>query len=219
VLFRSGEAPKELVLTARHAPHEEKSTWDQNHLAIIAIHADPDAPWRSEVLWLRQPDWARPLSYTQIVAADVDGDGKTDLFGMDWNTIGHYPGEWERLGDAHAFRLSSEGADVWVRSLPTWWANKGIAVADFDDDGEAEVLANGPSGGRDGFWRLSASSGEKEGFLALSGWSVQRGPVLADIDGDGSTEVLAAVESVVQGKVGAVVVVDVNVPFEPIGEQ
>src|SRR5687767_387626 len=66
---------------------------------------------------------------------------------IDRNTIGHRPGDWERPGPAHVFRLDRHGEDVWVREIDACWSNQDILVADSDGDGEADVLVNGPGEG------------------------------------------------------------------------
>jgi len=184
-----GQLPKEILFTSREAPDDEGLSFTSFHMAIFAIHQNPDT-WQGELLWMRQPEWANPMSNTRLVVRDVDGDGAVDIFGMDWNTVGHYPGNWERLGPAHAFRLNERGEDVWVREIDAWWSNQDIVVADSNADQEPDVLVNGPGEGGDGVWRLSAATGAAEGFLGLSEWKMLRGPLLADLRHDGSLQVL-----------------------------
>ncbi len=185
-----GKAPMEIVFTARYAPNNRASEFEDFHMAIFAVHQNLRT-WQPEVLWMRQPTWAHPLSYTRIIAADVDQDGRTDLFGMDWNTIGHQPGNWEHLGDAHVFRLDADGEDVWVRPIESWWSNKDIAVGDFDGDGQAEVLANGAGNGGDGFVRLDAATGATEGFLSAGDLKLTKGPTIAPIRAGGPLHLVA----------------------------
>ncbi len=187
-----GTPPKEIVFTARYAPEDDATLYDTFHMAIFAIHQNPDT-YQTEVVWMRQPEWANPMSYTRLIIDDVDGDGHVDIFGMDWNTIGHRPGEWERLGPANVFRLDAEGQDVWVREVDAWWSNQDILVADSDGDGEPDVLVNGPGEGGDGMWRLSAETGSAEGFLGTAPWKMLRGPVSADLGQDGSMDLLVPV--------------------------
>jgi hypothetical protein len=208
-----GSLPLEVLFTTRNAPPGSPDTFAGDHVAIFAVHQDP-ATYQSTLLWMRQPSWANPLSDTQLVVADVDGDGRADIFGMDWNTIGHYPGNWERLGPAHLFRLDSAGNDVWVRPMDTWWSNQDIALADLDGNGALSVLANGPAGPYDGMWRLSAATGAAEGFLPLSDWKVTRGPQLADLRHDGSMQLFFPVEPTDGAEArGAIVVFDLGVAF------
>ncbi|HUR63717.1 MAG TPA: hypothetical protein VM241_04465 [Candidatus Thermoplasmatota archaeon] len=198
-----GRPPKEIVYTARNAPHGSPDSFASDHMAIFAIH-EAAGGGAGEVLWEREPVWANPLSYTHLVVQDVDGDGRADIFGMDWNTIGHYPGNWERLGPAHAFRLDNFGNDVWVREVDAWWSNKDVALADLGT-GSFSLLVNGPGGGYDGFWRLSAATGAAEQFLPLAGWKVARGAQLMDLRHDGSTQLVFPVEPN-EGQRGAILV-------------
>ena len=207
-----GQPPLEVLFTARHAPPGDNTTFSQDHMAIVAVHQNATT-YQAELLWMRQPEWANPLSNTHLIVADADGDGAADIFGMDWNTIGHYPGDWERLGPAHVFRLDAAGHDVWVRPLDTWWSNQDIALADVSGQGTLSVLANGPAGPYDGIWRLSAATGAAEGFLPLDGWKVARGPQLFDLRHDGSMQVAFPAKPMDDAPRGAILLFDLGVPF------
>lgn len=174
-----GKPPKEILFTARNAPRDDPDAYATSHMAIFAIHQDP-ATYRAALLWQREPDWANPMSNTRLVVGDVEGDGLADIFGMDWNTIGHYPGEWEPFDESHVFRLDADGDDVWVRSMPAWWSNKDIALMDADGDGKEDVLVAAPRGEQDGVWRLDSADGSPQGFLSSGEWSLSTGPVLTD---------------------------------------
>ncbi|MEK6976224.1 MAG: VCBS repeat-containing protein [Candidatus Thermoplasmatota archaeon] len=207
-----GVPPLEILFTARHAPSADPATFADDHFAIFAVHQDP-VTYQAALLWMRQPSWANPLSATQLVVHDVDGDGLQDILGMDWNTIGHSPGDWERLGPAHVFRLTASGEDVWVREMDTWWSNQDIALVDLEGDGSLSILVNGPAGSYDGLWRLSAATGASQGFLPLSGWKVTRGPQLLDLRNDGTMHLVAPVQPIDGGGRGALVVFDLETPY------
>ncbi len=206
-----GKAPKEILFTARYAPNNIASQFEEFHMAIFAIHQDLKT-WQPEVLWMRQPDWAHPLSYTPLVVADVDGDGEPDIFGMDWNTIGHQPGNWEHLGDAHVFRLDAAGNDVWVRAVESWWSNKEIAVGDFDGDGQLEVLANGAGSGGDGLVRLDAATGGSEGFLSAGELKLAKGPIIGTLRAGGDLHVAIPAGPLDGRGYGVVLLYDLGVP-------
>lgn len=212
-----GELPKEILFTARNATHDVEGEYDRNRMGIFAIHGDR-ANGTSEILWKREPDWANPMSYTELIVEDVDGDGDQDVFGMDWNTIGHRPGNWERLGPANVFRLDDTGQDVWVREVSTWWSNQNIALGDFDGDGGYEVLVNAPVESGDGIWRLSAETGEAEGFLSTDPWKILRVPEPVDVDGDGDMEMMFTVRPLDESQNrGAILLYDLDVSFEAAG--
>ncbi|MES2153962.1 MAG: VCBS repeat-containing protein [bacterium] len=203
-----GQPPREVLFTARHAWSADAAVLPQEHMGIFAVHGDDKGA--ATVLWHLEPSWANPTSYTRLVATDSDSDGRMDIFGMDWNTIGHYPGDWERLNRSHIFRLDTAGNQVWVRTIEAWWSNKDIAVGDFDGDGRAEVLANAPRLGSDGFWRLDAATGTTEGTLSFGDWKVLRGPAFADLRHDGHATMLVALESLATPGRGALVDVDLG---------
>lgn len=207
-----GHAPMEVLFTARQAPNGPPESFKDDHMAIFAVHENPTT-YQAELLWMRQPEWANPLSYTHLVVADVDGDNQADIFGMDWNTIGHNPGNWEMLGPAHVFRLDRDGNDVWVREVDAWWSNQDIALADLDGNGHFSVLANGPKGEYDGVYRLSADTGQQEGFLAIDAWKETRGPQLMDLRGDGEMQLVFPVELKEGGGKGAILVFELGVDF------
>ncbi len=206
-----GAAPLEVLFTARHAP--AGVPFADDHLAVFAVHQDP-LTYQATLLWMRQPGWANPLSATQLVVHDVDGDGLQDILGMDWNTIGHSPGDWERLGPAHVFRLTAQGEDVWVRDMDTWWSNQDVALADVEGRGALSLLVNGPAGPYDGLWQLSAATGASEGFLPLSGWKVARGPQLFDLRHDGTMQLVLPVRPIDDGEDrGALAVFELGLPY------
>jgi hypothetical protein len=210
-----GVPPLEVLYTARHAPSGDPATYASDHMAILAVHRDPST-YQATLLWMRQPTWANPLSDTQLVVHDVDHDGSPDILGMDWNTIGHYPGNWERLGPAHLFRLTAGGDDVWVRPMETWWSNQDIALGDVEGHGSLSVLVNGPAGPYDGIWRISALTGAAEAFLPLSDWKVARGPQLVDVRHDGAMQLLFPVEPTDRSvaRRGAIALFELGVPFD-----
>lgn len=172
-----GRKGLEVLFTARHAPVDDPDSFDRFNMAIFAVHQDPDT-YQAELLWMHQPSWAHPMSNTRLVVDDVDGDGKADIFGMDWNTIGHHPGDWRPFEESHVFRLDADGNEVWMRPLPAWWSNKGIALMDADGDGRKDVLVAAPRGGSDGIWRLDADDGKPEGFLSAGEWELSTGPAV-----------------------------------------
>lgn len=183
-----GDGVLEVLFIARHAPEDDPEKYDDFRMGIFAVHQSPKT-WQPEVVWKLQPEWANPISYTQLVVHDVDDDGIPDIFGMDWNTIGHRPGDWERLGPGNAFRLTAEGEVVWVREVDAWWSNKDIAIADMDGDGEQDLVVNGPRAGVDGLWRLDPATGASLGFLGTPGWKLHGGPLFLDLRGDGAMQV------------------------------
>ena len=175
-----GDGKKEVVFTARDAPASDTYYYD-NHMMVFVLNYNGALKAR----W--QPSWANPLSYTHPVLVDVNGDGRRDIVLQDWNTIGHKPGNWEKLGPAHVAAFTGSGTQLWVTTLDNSWSNDDIAVADVDGDGAQEVLAigYGPSG--DGVWYLDLRTGAKEQHVGVGDWTALRGPFAGNLGGDGKT--------------------------------
>ena len=176
-----GDGKKEVVFAARHAPPDDTYFGDNNLMIFVLSHTGS-----LQKRW--QPTWGNPLSYTHPVLVDVNGDGVRDILMQDWNTIGHKPGNWERLGPAHVFAFKHDGTQLWMTTLDNSWSNDDLAVADVDGDGGMEVLAVGPNGGADGVWYLDLRTGAKEQHVSVgSGWQALRGAFAGDLLGDGRT--------------------------------
>lgn len=181
-----GDGKKEVVFAARDAPIDDTVYTDNRIMMFVLSHTGS-----LQTRW--QPPFAHPLSYTHPILVDVNGDGVKDILTQDWNTIGHKPGNWERLGPAHVFAYKHDGTLLWMTTLENSWSNDDLAVADVDGDGSMEVLAIGYNGGNDGMWYLDLRTGAKESHVALpSGKQFLRGPVVGDLLGDGKVSWAAA---------------------------
>ena len=183
-----GDGKQEVVFGARDAPAGDTYYYD-NHLMIFVLSHTGSLQKR----W--QPSWGNPLTYTHPVLVDVDGDGVKDILMQDWNTIGHKPGNWEKLGPANVFAYKHDGTFLWRTQLDNSWSNDDLAVADVDGDGKQEVLAIGYNGNMDGIWYLDLRTGAKESHVGVgSGWQVLRGPVAGNLDGSGKTSWAVSVD-------------------------
>lgn len=140
--------------------------------------------------WLRQPSWGNPLCSAYLMAHDLDGDGVREIVGMDWNTIGHKPGDWERLGPAHVFAYDVEGRERWHASVDTFNAKFPIVLADVMGDHAQEVVAYDD----DALVVLDARDGRLLRRMSLGDRTVTQGLLVADVFGDGRQILVVPVE-------------------------
>lgn len=187
----SGDGPLEVVFGARGANYSaEDPQWiNRSHAAWFAVdHA-------GKLLWMAQHEWMNPLTYNHPVAVDVDRDGVLDVVALDWNTIGHKPGNWETTNrSSNLFALNGrDGSLLWRLPVDVRWSNKDLVVLDADGDGDLDVILNEAdrASGRDGLSVVELSDGARRGSWTFpAGWGASRGPVAADTDGDGTTELV-----------------------------
>ena len=142
--------------------------------------------------WSDAAGWAAECYYATIQAADLNGDGRAELFGHGPNgtEVWSYDpttGVWSEVpcGSDPLADGSWDGAETYTT----------LQCADLDGDGSAELLARGTTGIV--AWKLTAT-----GFVALPdgpGWSDAASWNLpqyyatiqcADVDGDGSAELV-----------------------------
>ncbi|MCA1818908.1 MAG: VCBS repeat-containing protein, partial [Halobacteriales archaeon] len=182
-----GVGGPDVVVGARDS--HDANNWSNDHALLVALSSG------GSLLWAKQ-DLAggAPLTYTHAVVVDTDGNGQKEVYWADWNTIGHKPpwteaDAWKVTGPAHFYRYTANGTLVWKQSLPTWWNNKDVPLADVDADGVQEMLANAPGpNGHDGIWYLDSRNGAKESFVDVFPWKVARAPVVADMWGTGTMQ-------------------------------
>ena len=188
-----GIAGPDIVLGARDS-HDE-SEFDNDHALLLALDGT------GKRLWGVQDPEGNPLTYTRPVVVDADKDGNSEVYWGDWNTIGHKPpwneaDAWKVTGPGNFYRFDHQGNQVWRTSLESWWSNKDVPLADVDDDGVQEMLANGPgTNGHDGVWYLDSATGKAETFVDLYPWKLKRAPVIADLAGTGTMQWVAQADA------------------------
>ncbi len=206
-----GVGPLDVVFGARDS--HDADNWDNDHAALFVVKGN------GQLLWMRQDPGGAPLTYTRPIIADVDNNGKADILWADWNTIGHKPPHneedaWQRTGPAHFYRYDNEGNLKWRTTLDTYWQNKDLALADVDNDGVQEVLANGPGPGGDGIWYLNSITGAKETFISTHPWKVSRGPIVEDLWNTGTMQWVVPVSAAASPATGgAIMVFDTHAPY------
>ncbi|MEA3200902.1 MAG: hypothetical protein QOE90_2330 [Thermoplasmata archaeon] len=140
------------------------------------------------MVWNVSYDWMNPLTYNHPASIDVNGDGVLDFVVLDWNTIGHKPGNWETTNrSSNLFALDGrDGSLIWRTGVPIYWSNKDFVIADADGDGKMDVICDEPKLGLDGLGVYDLATGKEKGWFPFGdGWGVNRGPVAGDLYGDG----------------------------------
>lgn len=186
-----GDGKLEMVFGARNAVDDGPGWQERAHAVFFALRHD------GSVLWRVSYDWMNPLTYTRPAPHDVDGDGSLDVVAMDWNTVGHRPGDWETTKRGpNLFALDGrDGSVLWRRGIPSYWSNKDIALADVHKSPGMEIVANMESEGRDGIGIFEAATGKGLAWhdVADAPFEVMRGPVAEDLDGDGDADIIVPV--------------------------
>ena len=183
-----GDGTYETIFGARQAVQTDDPDWiNQSHARYFALDS------KGKLLWNVSYDWMNPLQYNHPAAADVNGDGVLDVVILDWNTIGHKPGNWNTTErPSNLFALDGrDGSVLWKRGITVYWSNKDFVIMDVDGDGDQEIVAPTAKAGCEGLGLYDLETGEPRGFFcAGDGWSMTRGPVAADLDGDGDVELV-----------------------------
>lgn len=177
-----GDGLYETVFGTRGAVYDKANpNWiNESHATYFALDH------KGRVLWSARYDWMNPLQYNHPAPADVNGDGVLDVLFLDWNTIGHKPGNWETTNrPANLFALDgTDGSEIWHTPITVYWSNKDFVIADADGDGDQDVIAPTAKGGSDGLGVYDLETGERTGWFGFT-WQASRGPVAGDLYGDG----------------------------------
>ena len=186
-----GDGRLEVVFGARHAVQTGDPAWrEKSHAKYFALRHD------GSVLWKVSHDWMNPLQYNHPAPVDVDGDGRLDVVFLDWNTIGHKPGNWEPTGrPANLFALrGSDGEVLWRSGVDVWWSNKDFVVADVDGDGRQDVVVPTARDDVDGLGVHDLRTGRAKGWFPV-GAALTRGPVAGDLYGMGRLQLVVPVHA------------------------
>jgi outer membrane protein assembly factor BamB len=170
-----GDGDKEVMVCVRHAPDDEARSARGYYAAVGADGG---------LVWSRQIEDGSPMCNMHGIALDFTKDGVKDVLWLDWNTMGHSPGGFERLGPAKMFVLNgTDGSIHWKVDVDTRWSDKDLAVCDGDGDGKNEILVPQDHDGTDGLSLYTLDGEEEWWWPAPAGWTVARGAVCARLDG------------------------------------
>lgn len=129
-------------------------------------------------------DW----NHTQTVTADFDGDGKADILAktppISEGSTAPELWMWPGLGNGH-FGTRDR--------VTSGWNFDEVAVADFDIDGEVDIIAADESTHRLKIW---AGTGPTTADFepprdVMGGWDAYTQTVAGDFDGDGGADIMA----------------------------
>ncbi|HWG89913.1 MAG TPA: VCBS repeat-containing protein [Candidatus Thermoplasmatota archaeon] len=192
ILDLNKDGRKEIYFGTRTAVDDGSPDWYTRQATMIFGILPRKDLSGADVLWKLQPEWANPMVAMRPTAADVNGDGKLDLLVMDWNTIGHKPGKWERTGDPNLIAIDQTGKVLWHTTTGTYYSSKDIAIANLLGDAAPEIIHVEGNGKWDGYG-LRDLSGRSVGWFGVGDWKTSQAPLLVDLDGDGTIEFVTAV--------------------------
>ena len=143
--------------------------------------------------WTDEAGWAQEWCYASIQAADLDGDGRAELFG-------HGPGGtevWRYHPETGTWQNLNPAADPLTD--PSWQDEPAcyttLQCADLDGDGCAELIARSTTGIV--AWKLTPAGWQAlpdgPGWSDAASWNYPQyyAPIqCADVDGDGCAELI-----------------------------
>ncbi|MHB8634542.1 MAG: FG-GAP repeat domain-containing protein [Thermoplasmatota archaeon] len=170
----NGDGHPDVLFIARDA--HDATTFSNDHFIFFALDS-----W-GHLLWREQPTWGAPLSHTRPIAVSVKGHPM--VLGGDWNTIGHIPGHFERVGPGHVFLYDAKGVLRWRRDLNADASNTDLVVADAVGDGTQQVIVPGTRNGLPGLLVFDLATGADRAFLP-SATPTRSHVVVGNLFGDG----------------------------------
>lgn len=186
----TGDGKPDVLFAARDA--HDATNFGNDHFMFFALDS-----WGHR-LWNFQPSWGAPLSHTRPIVVKLGGSAA--ILAGDWNTIGHIPGNFERVGPGHVFLLDATGHEKWRRDLNADTSNKDLAVADVVGDGTQQVIASGTQNGQTGLLLFDLATGNSRGFVATA-TPTRSAVTVGDLLHDGRFAMAVAVQNGGSGQV------------------
>ena len=138
-----------------------------------------------------------------LIAADVDGDGKTDLV-QPWNNSGVlYLNVYFATGDKVGAAFTNSGWINTTQSFVTGSGGPGLLVADINGDGKMDLVQQWNNGGllslnvyfshglgADATYMLTSGGWYATGQSYQSGVGLDPNLLVADVDGDGKSDLV-----------------------------
>lgn len=175
-----GDGKYEIVFGARNVSREMSDPqWvNKSHARYFALNH------KGQLLWNVSYDWGNPLTYNHPAPADVNGDGVLDAVFLDWNTVGHKPGDWNTTSrPSNLFVLDGrDGSPIWHKGIAVYWSNKDFVIASLGSG--QRIIAPTARGADDGLGVYDLKTGDRQGWFPLE-WQASRGPVAGNVYGDG----------------------------------
>jgi hypothetical protein len=149
-------------------PGAHEITWQ--YAKDASGHSGADAVWLDRVLW--QPG-------TGSVVRDFDGDGDADAL------IRHADGRWRLFELERGERVSDSSPRLFAD--PAWQLD---AIADFDDDGDADILLVNPAAGARRLFTMERLAVAGSHWLPLPATGEWRVVGAGDADADGNADLV-----------------------------
>lgn len=119
--------------------------------------------------------------FVPLAAGDVDGDGDTDL-------VGGFQGTTNGLAILRLVGPNAFAVDVVQPTSGSSLPSQGLALADVDDDGDLDLIADPTTnGGAPRIWRNQGGTFLLAATIPIAG-ETSGTPMAADVDGDGLTD-------------------------------
>ncbi len=155
----------DLDLVAVSSPNNEVACWDN-----VSIHRSASFPGSGQLT-----DATDHVS--DLVAADVDGDGDLDLLTAEWGS--------EQVGWLE--NVAGDGSSWLLNSIGTSFVANAVAAGDLDGDGLIDVV--GASDATLLWWSADGSGGWTENSIPASQFT-KNALEVADLDGDGDLDII-----------------------------